>query len=211
MEGGVEAYTPSKTHFETLLEGHLSDPIAVEFEADLALKAYTNYYRIVIYYNDGVQKSLEHNPQKFLVFYPLGHGEQQFFISHKDPEDTSIAQQLAGFLKKLGLTGYLAEDDHSPGIHLWDEKIPAAISASIGVIILWTPNAVKNPANIKHEIQIAKSKRKRLIMALKRGSRSPKSFPKRIEYFSYDRRLVAKQLKSLAVFIYSNYRRGVYS
>ena len=210
-EDGVEPYIPSRIHFETLEHGHLSGAIRVDFEADLALKAHTNYYRIVIYYHDGDRKVLEYSPQKFLVFYPLGPGEQHFFISHKDDEDTNVGRHLAGFLKKLGFIGYLSEDDHRPGMDLWQEKIPVAVASSIGVIILWTSNAAKNPAKIYREIEMAKSNGKRLIMAPEQGVGIPDVFPIEIEYFRLENPITTSQLKKLACSIEETYRRGGYS
>ena len=212
MEKGVEAYVPSRTYYETLQHGHLSNPIAVEIEADLALKAHTNFYRIVISYYDGKKKTFEYDPQRFLVFCPLGQEVKQFFISHKDRQDTERAQCLAGFLSKLGFIGYISEDDHRPGMDLWSEKIPQAISGSIGVIILWTSRAAKNPKNIYREITIAKSKRKRLILAREKGVRIPRAFPKKkFEYHPFERPLSITQLKKLACHIYETDRHGGYS
>src|SRR6266581_5160272 len=202
-EDGVKPYIPSQRHIEDLQHGYLSDPIAIEFEADLALKAYTNYYHIIISYDDGNKRTLDYDPKKFFVFYPLGHARRQFFISHKDPQDTNIGRQLAGFLSKLGFIGYLSEDDHRPGIDLWKEKIPAAISASIGVVILWTSNAAKDPSKILRELEMAKLNGKPLILAPQRGIRVPKKFPRRIEYFRFKDPLSDVELKGLALSIHT--------
>ncbi len=210
-ESGLDAYIASQTHFENLEQGYLSNPIPIEFEADLALRAYTNYYHILIYYDDGNKRVFDYDPQRFLVFYPLGHAHQQFFISHKDPQDTNIGRQLAGFLNKLGFIGYLSEDDHRPGLDLWKEKIPAAVAASIGVVILWTSNAAKDPAKILRELEMAKSNKKPLIMAPEKGVSTPKKFPKKIEYFRFKHPLTDGELKRLALSIHATYRRGGYS
>ncbi len=206
-----DIYVPSQKHFEHLQPGQLSTPITVEFEADLAIKAYTNYYHIVIFYDDGAKKTVDYNPQKFFVFHPLGRPEQSFFISHKDPQDTDIGRQLAQFLNKLGLDGYLSEDDNRPGMDLWKEKIPAALSTSIGVVFLWTSNAAKDPANIYRELEMAKSKGKRLIMAPEAGVPVPETFPQGIEYFRFRDPLARTELKRLALSIHRTYRHGGYS
>jgi hypothetical protein len=212
IEEGVKPYVPSKSCGENLSDGHLSSPISVWFDADLAFKAYTNQYRIVISYNDGKKKTLEHDPQKFLVFNPLGPGEPKFFISHKDPEDTERARRLAGFLKKLGFAAYVSEDDHRPGMDLWGKKIPEAISDSIGIIILWTARAAKSPANIYREIALAKSKKKRLILSKEKKLRPPRAFPKKkTEYYPFNRPFDFTQIKELAYHIHETYRRGGYS
>lgn len=211
-EDSIEPYVPNITPYMTLQPGHLSRPIRVEFEADLALRTGTNNYRIIIQYRDDILKIFEHDPRKFLIFSSLSPGEENFFISHKDPEDTDIGRQLAHFLKKLGFAGYLSEDDYRPGVDLWMEKIPVAIESSIGVIILWTSRAAKNPDNIYREINIAKSMGKRLIMAREEWITAPDIFPKEIEYYRFKENPISMaDLKKLACTIEDTYRRGGYS
>lgn len=211
VEDGMQAPIFSGTCGENIKDNNLS-LISVWCDADLALKAHTNNYHIVIFYHDGKKKTFEYDPQKYLIFSPLGPGERHFFISHKDPQDTKRARCLAGFLSKLGFVGYISEDDHRPGMDLWPEKIPQAISDSIGVIILWTSRAAKNPKNIYREITLAKSKRKRLILAQEKGAQGPRAFPKKkFEYHPFERPLSITELKKLACYIHETYRGGGYS
>ena len=153
---------------------------------------------------------MEHTPHKYLIFHPLGDPEQQFFISHKDPEDTNIGQKLKHFMGKLGLKGYLSEEDKRPGVDLWKEKIPPAVTASIGVVILWTSNAANKPENIYRELELAKSCRRRLIMAPEHGVPVPDGFPGGIEYLEFNPKN-PDELKRLAISIYEEYCRGGYS
>ena len=211
VEDGMQAPIFSGTCGENIENNNLSRIISVWCDADLTLKAYTNKYRIVIFYHDGKKKTFEYEPQKYLIFSPLGPEERHFFISHKDPEDKERARHLASFLRKLGFVGYISEDDHRPGMDLWPEKIPQAVSDSIGVIILWTSHAAKNPKNIYREITLAKSKRRQLILAKEKGVRGPRAFPKKKEYHTFERPLSITQLKKLACYIYETYRHGGYS
>lgn len=212
-EAFVEPYIPSITPKFTIKPNHLSHPIRLEFKADLAFKAGTNFYQILIYYRvDNNLYVLEYDPRKFLVFseYP---GEEQVFISHKDREDTDIGRHLSHFLRKLGFIGYLSEDDRRPGIDLWKKKIPSAIESSVAIIILWTAIAAQNPENIYREIDIAKSFSKKLLMVREKDVLVPSDFPKDkdIEYFPVQRPVLTYELKEFACRIEDTYRSGGYA
>src|SRR5438309_1906336 len=88
IEDDLEPYTPIVPYFLILENGHLSRPIPIEFEVDLALKAGTNYYHIVVYYHDENSQTVEHDPRKYLILNSPAPGEKSFFISHKDQENT---------------------------------------------------------------------------------------------------------------------------
>ncbi len=206
-----ERYIPCITPFLTLEPGHYSHPLRIEFEVDLALRAYSNFYQIVVHYRDDDLKAIVHDPHKYIVFNRIEHDGKMFFISHKDDEDSQVSRRLAEFLKKLGFIGYMSEDDHRPGMDLWGEKIPEAIKSSVGVIILWTSNAAARPSKIKREIKIAKSSKKRLIMMREKGVRIPKIFPKKIEWYEFEGPISIAELKKLARSIEDTYRRGGYS
>ncbi len=211
-DDGVEPYIPAITPLLTLEHEHLSPPIRVEFDAHLSFKANTNCYRIIINYRNDETKTFEHDPRKFLIFNPQGPCEKHFFISHKDPEDFNIASKLVHFLKKVGFSGYLSENDHGPGIDIWAEKIPSAIQSSVGVIILWTSRAARDPLYIKREIKIAKSYKKPLILAREQRVRIPKIFPKKkIEYYQLQNPISSSQLIHLVCSIENTNRRGGYS
>ena len=214
VDPGVEPYTPFITPHLTLDHDRLSRPQRVVFDANLAIEANTNYYGIVIHYRDKSNevRTFSHNPQKYIIFTPLGPCESHFFISHKDPQDTSIGKQLAHFLRKVGFNGYLSEDDHRPGIDLWKDKIPLAIQDSVGVIILWTTKASREPEKIYREIKIAKSFKRPLILAREHGVRVPDIFPKKkIEYYKLEKPISASQLIKLSCSIEDIYSHGGYS
>lgn len=207
---GIEPFTPTITPRLTLENGHLSRPIRIEFEADLAFRAGTNSYRIVVYYRTDDLEIVEHDPRKFIIFSMM-EPEESFFISHKDPEDSLVCRHLAYFLRKIGFIGYLSEDDRRPGMDLWREKIPEAIKSSIAVVVLWTSRSAMRPDNIFREIDLARSMGKRLIMACEEGVDIPDSFPKEIEYYRFQEQFLSFELKRLACSIEDTYRRGGYS
>jgi len=205
-------FVPFITPSLMIEDKHLSNPIRIEFPADLSFRSGTNVYRIKVHYRTDSSKVLDLPSGRFIIFTSLGDGNKQFFISHKDPHDTSNARLLALFLKKVGFTGYIAEDDQRPGVDFWNEKIPKAIKASLGAVILWTKKAAKDPENIKREIKIAKSLRKRLVMAAERGIRIPRIFPKKkIEYYDLKNPASPDELKRLGCSIWDTYQRGGYS
>ena len=210
VDGGFEPYVPYAEPRATLDDGHLSEPINISFVVDLALRSYTNSYKLVIFYDDGILRALEFDPRKHFIFYPVMSDGSSFFISHKDPEDSDWSRVLANFLQKLGFSGYVAEDDSSPGLSLWGEKIPRAIEKSVGMIILWTRNATLKKDSIIRELDISKPMGKKLILAQEPGLRVPRNFPKDIEYFQFKGAISSAELKRLACSMEKTYRQGGY-
>lgn len=208
-EEGLASYIPAQELLLTLAPGELSCPIFVNFEFDLALRAATNRYAIKIRYAIG--NVLEYDSRNYIVIHPLCPPKSKFFISHKDPADTLISRKLSGFLSKLGLVGYLAEDDRRLGLDLWDGKIIPTIAESIGTIILFTSRAKDDPAQIVREIEISKDKGKPLILVLEPTVEKPINFPNGIEYYRLDTEISADELKKLAWWIYDTYRKGRYN
>lgn len=212
-EPDVDPYTPQITPMLVLDPGKSSSPIRIIFHVDLSLLDSTNGYYFLIHYHDYANNTttFEHDPNKYLIFNSIESSSKTFFISHKDPEDTKIARQLAHFLKKTGFIGYLSEDNKHPGVNLWKEKIPNTIMSCVGLIILWTTESIKAPENICQEIKLAKSYAKPLIMAREKGVTIPEIFPKQIEYHEFSTPLTASELKNLACIIEDTYRSGGYS
>lgn len=205
VDEGFEGFSPSVTPFIRLEPGYLSLSVPIEFIADISLKN-SNYFKLAVTYNNSERRTLIHNPRKYITFYPQGSGEKQFFISYKDPEDSEIARGLDRLLKKLGFKGYISEDDHRPGLKLWEQKIPMAISSSIGIVILWTANAAQQPENIIREIEIAKKADKRLFMAPEQDVEVPPVFPTEIEYYRFAKPISQTELRNFALSIDATYK-----
>jgi len=207
-EEELEPYIPTTEWLLNLEPDELSPPLFMDFAFDLALKAGTNRYLIKIYHSSG--KVLEYDPRKYIVINPVCPPKKGFFISHKDPTDTDISRRLAGFLSKLGLVGYLAEDDKRLGLDLWGGKIIPAIKESIGTIILFTSSAENGPGRIVREIEISKENDKPLILVLEPSVREPPNFPIGIEYHRLETPLNSNAVKKIAGWVYEMYRRGKY-
>lgn len=210
IDRGMEPYVPVAAHLQTLAPGQLSDRISIEFEVDLALSAYTNAYRLTVEYEDGTIKRIEHDPRKYLVFTPLGPGDQLLFISHKDPEDTRLGGHLVHFLKKIGFTGYMSEVERRPGSDLWGDKIPRAIKDSLAIIFLWTRHAADKPDNLFRELEIANGARKPVIVAIEPDIPLPAAFSKDREYYRFNRSVNMRELKDFVLFFDRSYRQGDY-
>lgn len=210
LDQGMGSYIPVAGHSQTLDPGQLSDPIAINFEADLSLTAYTNAYRLAIEYNDGAKKRIEHDPRKYLVFTPLGPCDQLLFISHMDPEDTRLGRHLVHFLKKIGFNGYLSEDDRRPGSDLWGDKIPKAIKDSLAVIFLWTRQAAGKPDNLLRELHLANAAKRAIVVAIEPDIPLPPTFSKEREYYRFNRAVNIRELKDFVRYIDRSYRQGDY-
>ncbi len=206
VDEGFEPFTPSVTPFVRLEREHLSPLIPIEFIADISLKGYSNFYKLDATYNNSERKTLTHDPRRYIIFNPQGSGGKQFFISHRDPEDTGLARSLANLLGKLGFKGYISEDDPRPGLKLWEQKIPMAIASSVGIVILWTLKAAQQPENIIREIEIAKKEEKPLFMAPEQDVEIPAVFPKEIEYYRFTKSISPTELKNLALSIDATYK-----
>lgn len=180
-----DVFAPYTTKPVELEPRNLSSPISIEFEASLLLKNYTNVYNIRVHYKQlNESQTIDCDPRKYIILHPRGASDKFFFISHKDPEDSDISRILRGFLKKLGYEGYIAEDDHNPGVELWDEKIPQKIEACLGIIVLWTSTAKKMPDGIIREIALAKAHKKRIIFLKEEGLELPEQISDTTEYLT---------------------------
>src|SRR5713101_7057632 len=81
-------------------------PVQLSFVAGLTLTSYTNTYQLIVKYTrSGVSKTATYPPPSYLIVRPLGPPEKEFFVSHKDPEDSPIAERLDHYLKKVGFRG----------------------------------------------------------------------------------------------------------
>ena len=205
----LEPYIPTAEWVLNLEADELSPPLFIDFQFDLALKADTNRYLIKIYHSSG--KVLEHDPRQYIVIFPICPPKKEFFISHKDPADTAISKRLAGFLFKLGLVGYVAEDDIMLGIDLWEEKIIPAIKRSIGTIILFTASAESDPDRIVREIKLSKENDKPLILVLEPGVGELANPPKGIEHYRLKTPINSNAVKEIAGWVYDMYRKGKYN
>ena len=100
----------------------------------------------------------------YAMIQPIPDRGQYFFISHKDPENSKAAKILDYYLKKIGFSGYLAEENRQPGCDLWREKIFPAIENCVRLIVIWTEEAEQQPEAILREIKYAQEKNKKILL-----------------------------------------------
>jgi len=207
VDQGFDSFVPSVAPFIQLAPSHLSLPISIEFIADVSLKQFSNFYKITLKYSNSERTRMRLDLKgKYFTFYPSGSGSKQLFISHKEPEDSDLARNLAHLLGKIGFKGYLSEDDHRPGLRLWEEKIPMSIRTSVGLVLLWTANASANSVNLLREIEMAKEAGIYLFPALEPGTDIPAALPKEVEYYRFSSCISSKELRSITISIDATYR-----
>lgn len=191
--------------------GCRSSVLSLSFEADLALYAGTNYSTIKVRYSvaggpDG--EALFDNPDApYIILNPVPPLES-FFISHKDPQDTKTAGELARYLGKVGFQGYVAECDPRPGDDIWKDKILPNIDACVGMIVLWTADACASPGRIIREVNRAKKSDKKIILVADRGTAIPPVLGKDTEYTESKACISSADLVQLVSGIRGQYKGG---
>jgi len=210
-ERRVTKIRPSIALQEFLHPRQLSSTIIVPLLADLGFKSFTNSYVIEFEFHDTIKKKCRIDPHRYFVFSPCGDNRHQFFISHKDPQDTLRAKVLADYLFKAGLKGYVAADDRRLGVDVWDTKIPNEIKASIGTIFLWTNSAKADPASLYRELELTYKYRRRPILVMAEGLPRPRKFPRSAEYMPITGTLTPDVLRELTFAVHAAYSRGDYS
>ena len=117
VEGGLskhENFVPVHIYIEP---GGRSSSVMIPVTADLRLRRDTNYATIRVTYTVGgtAQEAEFGNPDTaYVMLRPTHPPKNHFFVSHKDPQNTDAARELARHLQKIGFGGYVAEDDRDP-------------------------------------------------------------------------------------------------
>lgn len=111
----------------------------------------------------------------------------EVFVSFKDPENENLAQLAAKYLRRAGLSPYLARGDEQCGRPYWPEKITPAIVRSVGLLAIWTPDVVRRPAAVRREMGIAKRSNVPLGLFLSGNTEPPADYPASVlEYVRFD-------------------------
>jgi len=192
---------------------NISSPIRVPFLIDLKLSGGTNYAKIVVTYRVNkspiLKKVIFGNPDtRCVIIHPIHPAEKCFFISHKDPEDTRMSINLDHHLRKIGFTGYVAENDKRPGTDIWKEKIYPSIDDCVALIVLWTSSANNKSDTIFKEVIYAKEKQKRVILLVEKGLAIPEIFQGDKEYVQVENKVTCDDLVKLVENIEKTYRSG---
>ena len=90
--------------------------------------------------------------------------DNDVFISFRD-EEYALADHARELLRNVGISGYIARDDHQLGEHIWERKIPRAICRAKALLVLWTKDAAFDADNIEREIAIAKKCGRPIMLA----------------------------------------------
>ena len=147
----------------------------------------------------------------YAIIRPIPEHIQYFFISHKDPMDTKIAKSFDHYLKKIGFSGYIAEDNRQPGLDLWREKIQPSIENCSGLIVIWTAEAIKEPKAILREIKYAQEKNKRIMLLTDKGLDIPDILQKDNEYDCAEDTISEHDVVKMVDKIYQMYLDGIFS
>lgn len=188
-----------------------SSILKIPFTVELTLQFATNYPDLDVEYTiDKNTKTVSFcNPDtRCIIINPKHPPEKHFFLSHKDPENTGLAERLDRHLQKIGFIGYVAENDPKPGLDIWDEKIFPSIDDSTGLIVLWTKDAANSPDTIYKEIEYANKKEKRIILLAEKDVEIPTMLQGTIEYMTIDETIADYDLVRLVDTIHNLYKLG---
>lgn len=195
------------------LEPKNARTIQIPVNFGLELKMGTNAYTISVKFKpDGSSrmKNLPFNQHGMnLIIHPRRDLHDEFFESHKIPQDTPIAKKLKCYLEKSGFKGFVAEEDVRPGINLWDDKIYPSIDQCKALIVIWTKNSQRNQASIEREVKYAKEKNKPIIPIIERNLKVPKIISSEEEYFQVQK-ITDEDLIKIVTTINKRYESGDY-
>lgn len=214
-EIGLVPTTSTVSPMISIKPRNLSSLIKIPFVVGLFLTRGTNYATIEVTYrqvdtNKPVTVKFENPDTRYLVISPVHSPEKHFFISHKDPEQTTLATKLDQDLIKIGFMGYVAENDKRPGLDIWYEKIIPKIDDCVALIVLWTSDAKKDSKQILREVRHAKMKKKKIITLVEKGVSLHSLFKGTKEYVRTPGKIREPDLIDLIVHIEKTYRAGGY-
>jgi hypothetical protein len=113
--------------------------------------------------------------------------EAEVFVSFKDRENEDLAQLAVKYLRRAGLSPYLARDDQRCGCDYWEDKITPAILRSAGVLVIWSPDVVRRPDLVRREMGIARAANVPLGLFLSNDTEPPDEYPASVlEHVPFD-------------------------
>lgn len=191
---------------------NLSQTITFDFIADLSLREYSNQYELTVEYNSENNKEVrkESFPGKTIIINKMGNRDKFFVVSHKDPEDTELAKKVQFYLERLGFGCFVAESERRPGLDFWNDKIIPRIEKCFGLIVLWTNEASKEPANILKEIELSIKHGRKVILLGERDIDPPDILEQNIEYFPFQSPIIQRDLIGYVQSVYETYAAGGY-
>ena len=157
--------------------------------------AYSNFLDVIVEYGsstdlaNGRPRLMEKRNLDWLLVkeVPAPVSGAEVFVSFKDPENEDLAQLAAKYLRRAGFLPYLAREDGRCGSDYWEEKITPAIRRSAGILVIWSPEAVRHPESVQREIAIARSSAVSVGLFLSADADPPAEYPASIlEYVRFD-------------------------
>ena len=213
-EPGVDAKVYATDVPLDIEPGGRSEAAVVQFTVDLGILHSTRYARIEIEYTTcaGSTRTAVFGPPHtdFIIPLPINPSpKSQLFISHKIPLDTRLARRLSLYLSKIGVRGYVAEDDPRYGHHMHTGKFTPEIDNSRAVVVLWTAGASADPGTMSWEMDYARERGKRLIVVKEDAVGAPRDVPADLEYFDASTPISESDLIHFVTKLYSAHRRGL--
>lgn len=150
----------------------------------------TNEFDILVRYkkvNNGVlgDPMSTISPGRYLIVKPFNHKLGQLFVSFKQPEDRPLARLLDRVGERAGFQPYLAMDEPTPGLDLWD-RIEPRLAESEAVAFIWTEHTEWGHG-VRREIELCKSKGIQYVLLIQQDLEPPQEFKGTdIEYQRFD-------------------------
>jgi len=187
-ENDLPPHIFSREPMISIKPGNISSLIKIPFTVDLSLREATNYSLLEITYRyaksvDLITATFGYPDTRYLIIKSVHSPEKHFFISHKDPVQTQLGTKLDYHLIKIGFRGYLAENDKSPGLDIWNDKIIPNIDGCVALVVLWTAEATKDSKRILREVKRAKRQKKKIIVLAEKDVKIHKIFKGTKEYY----------------------------
>ena len=211
VEDGLSKHENSVPTHISIEPGGRSSSVMIPVTADLRLRRDMNYATVRVTYTVGgtAQEAEFGNPDTdYVMLRPTHPPKNHFFVSHKDPQNTPTARELARHLQKIGFGGYVAEDDPRPGQDIWRDKIMPSIKACKAMIVLWTAEARNDPARIFQEIENARKLNKKIVLVAENAAGIPPMLDANKEYLQAEEKITQNDLVRLVTNIYSTYKQG---
>jgi hypothetical protein len=206
-DDGLKPYVARQAVGETL-GPNAADSYLISVKPGLRIRPGTQTFRIIVRAEvGGVKHAVTIDPVAHFDFRRRP-GKTLVFISHKIPEDTTLAEDLKRYLERAGFEAYLAEHDKRPGLSLW-KKIKPNIEAATLVTVLWTRRAVES-GYMKKEIRHARALGKHEYLALAPKIARPAHTPAGKEWDRFEAPLDRSAMAAIAERIMNNDKTGLY-
>jgi hypothetical protein len=150
----------------------------------------TNEFHILVRYrivSKGVPGDhlVAKSPGSYIIVKWCSRKLGQLFVSFKQPEDRGLARMVEEVAKRAGFQPYLAMNEPTPGMGLWD-RIEPRLLESVAVVFIWTEHTEWGDG-VAREIKLCKSNNIQNVLLIQRDLPLPKQFKgTRIEYQRFD-------------------------